>query len=140
MEPGEIITDNEKIKHLLEKSISIAIVGLSPDPERDSNWVAVYLKRHGYRIIPVYPGQEKILGERAYPSLDDINEPIDIINVFRSPSRIMPHAREALRLRPKVFWMQLGIENQEAANFLTAAGIDVIMNKCIKIEYETLCR
>jgi hypothetical protein len=138
MQPGEIITDDNKIKQLLEKTKTIAILGLSPKPERDSNRVAIYLKAQGYRIIPVRPGQNEILGEKAYASLDDIEDPVDIVDVFRNPDQLMAHAHEAIRLKPKVFWMQLDIENEEAASLLTAAGIDVIQNRCMKMEHERL--
>ena len=140
MTSGQIITEDGKIKEILEDTRSIAILGLSPKSERDSNMVARYLKTQGFKIIPVRPGQNEILGEKAYASLDNINETVDIVNVFRNPAQIMPHAHEAIRLKPKVFWMQLNIENQEAAALLTAAGIDVVMNKCIKVEHDRLCK
>jgi len=138
MQPGEIITDDNKIKQLLEKTKTIAILGLSPKPERDSNRVAIYLKAQGYRIIPVRPGQNEILGEKAYASLDDIEGPVDIVDVFRNPDQVMAHAHEAIRLKPKAFWMQLDIENEGVASLLTAAGIDVIQNRCMKMEHERL--
>jgi hypothetical protein len=78
------------------------------------------------------------LGQSAYTTLDDIKENVDIVDVFRNPKQILPHAHEAIRMQPKVFWMQLGIENQEAASLLVKAGIDVVMNKCIKIEHDRL--
>ncbi len=140
MKPGKIITDDTEIKDILEKAKIIAILGLSPKPDRDSNRVARYLKDHGYRIIPVRPGREEILGQRAYTTLDDIREHVDIVDVFRNPKQIVPHAHEAIRIQPKIFWMQLGIENQEAASLLVKTGIDVVMNKCIKIEHDRLCK
>ena len=140
MKSGQIITEDSKIRELLETTNTIAILGLSPKPERDSNMVARYLKDQGYKIIPVRPAQNEILGEKAYASLDDIKEPVDIVDVFRNPAQIMPHAHEAIRLKPKVFWMQLNIENQEAATLLTAVGVDVVMDKCIKDEHERLCK
>ena len=138
MKPGKIITEDSDIKDILENAKTIAILGLSPKPERDSNRVARYLKDHGYRIIPVRPGQQEILGQSAYATLDGIKENVDIVDVFRNPEQILPHAHEAIRMQPKVFWMQLGIENQEAATLLIKAGIDVVMNKCIKIEHDRL--
>jgi len=140
MKTGKIIENDRDIKRLLLNSRTIAVLGLSPKPARDSNMVAGYLKEQGYRIIPVRPAQKEILGEKAYASLNDIKEPVDIVNVFRNSSQIMPHAEEALRLKPKVFWMQLNIENHEASELLMAAGIDVVMNKCIMVERERLCR
>lgn len=140
MKSGQIITEDAKIKDILKTSNTIAILGLSPKPERDSNIVARYLKAQGYTIIPVRPAQDEILGEKAYASLDDIKEPVDIVDAFRSPAQIMPHAHEAIRLKPKVFWMQLNIENHEAAELLTAAGIDVVMDRCIKVDHGRLCK
>ncbi|MGD9233458.1 MAG: CoA-binding protein [Desulfobacterales bacterium] len=140
MKSGKIIDEDIKIKEILEKAETIAILGLSPEFERESNNVARYLKAQGYRIIPVRPDQEEILGQRVYATLDDINEKVDIVDVFRNPEQVLPHAHEAIRLQPKVFWMQLGIENQKAASLLAKAGIDVVMNKCIKIEHDRLCK
>ena len=140
MKSGQIITEDGKIRDILENANTIAILGLSPKPERDSNMVAIYLKDQGYKIIPVRPAQDEILGEKAYASLDDIKEPVDIVDVFRNPAQIMPHAHEAIRIKPKVFWMQLNIENQEAAELLTAAGIDVVMDRCIKVDHGRLCK
>jgi predicted CoA-binding protein len=139
MKSGKIITQDDKIRDVLKNARTIAILGLSPKPERDSNMVARYLKEQGYRIIPVRPAQKEILGEKVYASLDDIKETVDIVDVFRNPAQIVPHAHEAIRLKPKVFWMQLNIENREAADLLTAAGIDVIMGRCIKVDHERLC-
>jgi hypothetical protein len=140
MKSGQIITEDGKIRDILANANTIAILGLSPKPERDSNMVARYLKDQGYTIIPVRPAQDEILGEKAYASLDDIKEPVDIVDVFRNPAQIMPHAHEAIRIKPKVFWMQLNIENQEAAEVLTAAGIDVVMDRCIKVDHGRLCK
>ncbi|MBU2520769.1 MAG: CoA-binding protein [Proteobacteria bacterium] len=138
MKKGKIITEDSEIKHILADSKTIAVLGLSPKPERDSHIVAKYLKEQGYKIIPVRPKQKEILGEKAYPSLEDIKEPVDIVNVFRNPTQIMPHAHEAIRIKPKVFWMQLNIENHEAAELLTRAGIDVVMDLCIRVEHDRL--
>jgi predicted CoA-binding protein len=138
VEPGRIITNESLIKEILNASRIIAVLGLSPKPDRDSFRVAKYLKENGYKIIPIRPGQKEILGEAVFKSLDDIDPPVDIIDVFRKPDQIMDHAKEAIRLRPKVFWMQLNIENHDAALFLNANGIDVIMNRCIKVDHERL--
>jgi hypothetical protein len=138
MDKGRILTADDEIRVVLSAATSIAVLGLSPKPDRDSYKVAAYLQQHGYRIFPVRPGQTEILGEKAYSSLDRIPEAVDIIDVFRSSDQILPHAREALRLTPKVFWMQEGIENPEAAALLTAAGIHVVMNRCIKREHARL--
>ena len=139
MKTGRVITDDADIKAILASSKTVAIIGLSPKPDRDSYKVAEYLKNQGYAIIPVRPAQAEILGRKAYPSLDDAPGTVDIVDVFRSPEQVLAHAHEALRRKPKTFWMQEGIENREAAALLTAAGIDVVMNRCIKREHARLC-
>ncbi len=138
MKKGRIITEDADIRAALDAAKTVAVVGLSPKPDRDSHRVGKYLKDNGYRVIPVRPGQKEILGEKAYASADDIPDPVDILDVFRRSEQVLPHAQEALRLKPGVFWMQLNIENQEAATLLTDAGIDVVMNRCIKIEHDRL--
>jgi len=138
MKTGRILTADADIKAILTSSKTIAVVGLSPKPDRESYQVAAYLKDRGYTVIPVRPAQAEILGEKAYPSLDDVPGPVDIVDVFRSSEQILPHAHEALRRKPGTFWMQEGIENREAAALLTAAGIDVVMDRCIKREHARL--
>jgi len=138
LKTGRIVQTDEEIKQILASAKTIAVVGLSPKPDRDSYQVAAHLQQHGYRVLPVRPAQTEILGETAYATLDDIAGEVDIIDVFRSSHQVLPHAREALRLKPKVFWMQEGVENHEAAALLTAAGIDVVMNRCIKRDHVRL--
>jgi predicted CoA-binding protein len=140
MKKGRILTEDSDIKAVLQNSKKIAVLGLSPKPERDSHRVAKYLKSNGYGIIPVRPGQNEMLGERAYASLDDIDQTVDIVDVFRNPDAVLTHVQEALRLKPKVFWMQLGIVSQKAAEVLMAGGIDVVMDKCLKVEHARLCK
>ncbi len=132
---GEILNDRRQFADVLQKARVIAVLGISPKPDRDSYRVARYLQNAGYRILPVRPAQTEILGEKVYPGLGDITVPVDIVDAFRSSDQIMMHVPEVIRLNPKVFWMQLGIENAEAAKLLTDAGIDVVMNRCIKIEH-----
>lgn len=138
MPDGMIVSDDEGLRNILKNARTIAVLGLSPKPERDSNRVARYLKDRGYRIIPVRPGQKELLDEPAFASISEISEPVDIVTVFRRSDQILPHIGEALSLRPKVFWMQLGIENAAAAQELTGAGINVVMDRCIKQEHERL--
>lgn len=114
---------------------TIAIVGLSPKRERASHQVAHFLQGQGYRIIPVNPGQKEILGERCYPALTDIPETVEVVDVFRRADAIPPIAEEAIQIGARVFWMQLGIQNEPAAERLRTAGITVVMDRCIKIEY-----
>lgn len=140
MKTGRIITADGEIKAMLGAAKTIAVLGLSPKPERDSYRVAEYLKQNGYRIIPVRPAQKELLGEKAFASLTDVQERVDIVDVFRKPDQILDHAKEALHLKPAVFWMQEGIENHEAALLLNANGMDVVMNKCIKVEHERLIK
>lgn len=140
MEKGRIINEHDDIKELLQRCQTIAVVGLSPKPDRDSYMVAYHMKKHGYTIIPVRPGQKELLGEPAFGSLNDIDKEVDLINVFRRSELVLAHAKEALRLNPKVFWMQLGVVNQEAADLLIQNGIDVVMDKCIKVEHERYIR
>jgi predicted CoA-binding protein len=131
------MTMQPNICEILDRYRTIAVVGLSPKPERDSHRVARFLKEHGYRIIPVNPGQKEILGEKCYPALSEIPEPVEIVDVFRRPEAIPEIADEAVRIGAKVFWMQLGIRHDEAAKKLAESGIEVIMDRCIKIELVT---
>jgi hypothetical protein len=135
---GKIITEDREIRQILDHTKTIAVLGLSPKPDRDSHRVARYMQEHGYRILPVRPGQTEILGEKVYKSLDDIDLAVDIVDAFRSSDQIMGHVPEVIRLKPRVFWMQLGIWNSEAAAQLTDAGIDVVMDRCIKVDHGRL--
>jgi predicted CoA-binding protein len=135
------------IAQILNDSKTIAIVGLSNKPERASFGVAEYLQGQGYRIIPVNPAYagEEILGERVFPSLQDAADAlapsgtrIDIVDCFRKPEDIPPLARDAIAIRAGCLWMQLEIENQAAADLARAAGLDVVMNHCLKIEHRKL--
>ncbi len=135
MKKGEIITDPERIRKIIEETKTVAIVGMSNKPERDSFIVARYLQNHGFRIIPVRPEKMEILGEQTVSDAADITEKVDVLDIFRNSGQVMEHVEEAIKLKPKVFWMQLGVENHAAAEKLVEAGINVIMNKCIKIEH-----
>lgn len=141
LKKGEIITDPRQIRTVLQEARTIAVLGVSPKPDRDSYRVARYLKDEGYRILPIRPAQKEILGEKAYPSLEAIlHESVDIVDAFRPSNQILAHVPEVIRLRPGVFWMQLGIQHPEAAEMLMDAGIDVVMNRCIKTDHEDLFR
>ncbi|MBW2066206.1 MAG: CoA-binding protein [Deltaproteobacteria bacterium] len=128
----------EEIRKILESVKTIAIVGLSPKEERDSNRVARYLIGHGYQVVPVNPGQKEILGRQCYRNLSQIPFPVDVADLFLSPTRIMPVVEQAIEKGVKVIWMQLGIVHPEAAAKAREAGITVIMDKCIKQEHEKL--
>jgi predicted CoA-binding protein len=124
----------EEIKQILQATHTIAVVGLSDKPDRISYMVSEAMQNKGYRIIPVNPNAEQILGEKCYASLDQIPEKIDIVNVFRRSEHIMPVAEEAIRVNAKVFWLQQGIFNEEAAALAAEHGMTVIMDRCIKVE------
>lgn len=130
------------IKEDLKKAKKIAIVGLSPDTQKDSNEVAQYLQQKGFKIIPIYPKEDKILGEKVYRSVQEAleNECVDILVIFRKSEICEQIAMEVLASKslPKVFWMQLGISNSAAKNMLQSSGITVIEDKCIKIEHQNL--
>jgi predicted CoA-binding protein len=128
------------IEQILKESKTIAVVGLSANPGRDSHQVASYLKRNGYIIYPVNPNYEQVLGSRCYTNLSDIPDAIDIVDIFRRPEYIPPIAGEAVKIGAKVIWMQLGIRNEEAAETARRAGLQVIMDRCIKIEHMRLLR
>jgi predicted CoA-binding protein len=126
----------EQIKELLQQTRTIAVVGLSDNPEKTSHTVSQAMQEKGYRIIPVNPNAERVLGEKSYASLLDLDEPVDIVNVFRRSEQIMPIAEEVVKMKhkPKAFWLQLGIVNEEAARLVAEHGIQVIMDRCIKVE------
>ena len=127
-----------QIEALLRQSKTIAVVGLSPDPTRPSNGIARYLQRSGYRVIPVNPNATEVLGEKCYPSLRHIPEPVDIVNVFRRPEFLDAFAAGAIAMHAKALWMQQGIANPEAAVRVTEAGLLAIQDRCIMIEHMRL--
>lgn len=124
----------EHIKELLAKAGNIAVVGLSDKPDRTSYMVSAAMQSRGYRIIPVNPNADEILGEKCYASLSDIPEPVDIVNVFRRADQVVPVAEETVKIGAKVFWLQLDIVNEEAGRIASEAGVEVIMDRCIKVE------
>lgn len=131
-------TDIPSLRRILAESRTIAVVGLSQNWHRPSNFAAKYLKHHGYRIIPVNPAYDEVLGEKCYASLADIPEPVDVVDCFRRSEDIPPLAEQAIAIGAKVLWMQLGVINLEAAERARAAGLDVVMDRCIKIEHARL--
>lgn len=129
--------DNE-MKEILLSARTIAIVGVSSNQEKDSYWIASYLKEMGYRIIPVNPTAVEILGEKAYPSLSDIPDKVDIVQVFRKPEDVPPVVEDAIKISAKVVWMQEGISHEEAAQKARAAGLQVVMNACMRVTHRRL--
>jgi predicted CoA-binding protein len=126
------------IKQLLESTRVIAVVGLSDKPNRASHHVADYLKTQGYRIIPVNPTLTSVLGERCYPSLRDIPEPVDMVDVFRKSDAVPSIVEEAIAIGAKSLWLQEGVVHQPAANQARDAGLKVVMDRCILKEHERL--
>ncbi len=133
-----MVLDTEQIRELLKTSRVIAVVGLSPDEEKPSHTVARYLKDKGYRIIPVNPARDQILGEKAYKSLADIPEKIDIVDIFIRPENVMPFVEDALKLNPKAIWLQLGIESKEAKQLVSPTDVGYVEGKCVKQEHTKL--
>jgi predicted CoA-binding protein len=130
-----IVDDIAGLRRILAQTHTIAVVGLSANWYRPSFFAAKYMQDHGYRIVPVNPTYEEILGEQCYPSITAIPGPVDMVDCFRKPGEIVPLAREAAAKGAKVLWMQLGIRNDEAARIANAAGLDVVMDRCVKIEH-----
>lgn len=127
-----------QLRHILKNSHTIAIVGLSADWWRPSYFAAKYMQEHGYRIIPVNPKYTEVLGEKCYPTLEAIPDAIDIVDVFRKSEDCAPIAKQAVAIGAKTLWLQLGVENTEAQQIAEAAGLAVVMNRCVKIEYARL--
>ena len=123
------------IKSILEESKTVAVVGLSPREERDSHRVAKYLQSQGYRIIPVNPNADEILGERSYPDLASVSEPIDVVDVFRRSEAVPEIVEEAIKVGAKTVWMQMGVIHEEAAARAREAGLQVVMDRCMMIEH-----
>lgn len=135
-----VIQSDKKIKEILEKSKTIAVVGCSRNPEKPAYQIPKFMQLHGYKIIPVNPFADKILGEKSYKSISEIKERVDIVNIFRPSEDALEVVREAIKIQPKVIWMQLSIINKEAAKIAEQNGIDVVMDKCLKIEYKRLIK
>ena len=132
------LTTDQQLKELLEGTKRIAIVGLSNKPDRDSYRVAEYLLNHGYEIVPVNPTIDEVLGQKSVASLEAIEGPVDIVDVFRRADQVLPVAEEAVKIGAKAIWFQLEVVNEEAAEFASEKGLQVVMDKCIKIEHKRL--
>jgi hypothetical protein len=128
MDPGVI-------RAALSTNKTIAIVGLSPKPERPSYYVGTYLLSEGYRVIPVNPRATEILGQKSYPDLLSIPEPVDMVNVFRQPEECPDVAQQAVQIGAKTLWLQLRVISFEAAEIAAQAGLQVVMDRCVKIEH-----
>lgn len=130
-----LVDDVTGLRRILLQARTIAVVGLSGSWYRPSFFAAKYMQDHGYRIIPVNPGCAEVLGEKCYATLSAVPDRIDIVDCFRKSAEIVPIAREAVKSGAKVLWMQLGIRNDQAARIALEAGLDVVMNRCVKIEH-----
>lgn len=133
-----IVDDVSGLRRVLQRNRVIAVVGLSPNWNRPSYFAAKYMLEHGYTIIPVNPGATEVLGQKCYPDLAAIPSPVDMVDVFRKPEDALPIAAEAIRIGARCLWLQLGVINQDAADLASAAGLDVVMDRCVKIEYARL--
>jgi predicted CoA-binding protein len=131
--------DAAEIKHLLEESRNVAVVGLSDKPYRTSHGIARALQSFGYRIFPVNPNLEgPVLGEEPYATVEEIPERVDLVNVFRRSEKVPPVARDAVAAGAKVLWLQMGVINEEAASYAEEHGLTVVMDRCIKVDYASL--
>ena len=130
--------DIATLRRILRECRTIAVVGLSAEWHRPSYFAAKYMQQHGYRIVPVNPRYTEVLGERCYPSLESIDERIDMVDVFRRSGDVAPIAQPAIRIGAKCLWQQLGVVNLEADRMAREAGLDSVFNRCVKIEHARL--
>jgi predicted CoA-binding protein len=133
-----IVDDIAGLRRILTRSRTLAVVGLSAQWYRPSYFAAKYMRDHGYRIIPVNPRYEEVLGERCYPDLRSIPEPVDLVDCFRKSADIPPIADAAIAVGAKVLWQQIGVKNEAAAAKARAAGLETVMDRCVKIEHARL--
>ena len=130
-------TDTE-LKQLLESTRTVAVVGISPKPERASHEVAVYLQQHGYTIVPVNPACDEVLGLKCYPSLREVPVKIDLVDVFRRSEEVIPVVEDAIAVGARAVWLQLGVIAPAALATAETAGLSTVMNRCTKIEHRRL--
>lgn len=132
------MSDINTLRRVLRESKTIAVVGLSADWFRPSYFAAKYMQEHGYKVIPVNPKYPDILGEKCYPDLASIPEPVDIVDVFRKPADALPISEQAIAIGAKTLWLQIGVINEAAQKKAEDAGLTVVMDRCVKIEYARL--
>ncbi len=130
--------DIPTLRRILRDCRTVAIVGLSADWHRPSNFVGKYLQQHGWRIVPVNPRYDRILGERSYASLEEIPFAVDMVDVFRRSADVLPVAHSAIAIGAKCLWQQIGVLNFEADALVRAAGLDSVLDRCVKIEHARL--
>lgn len=132
------LESDAELRDLIAGARTIAVVGLSPKEHRDSHRVAKYLQDQGYRIIPVNPNANDVLGEKAYTSLKDVPDAVDIVDVFRRPDAVDDVAREAVEVGARAIWLQVGVVNENAARIAEDGGLDVVMDRCLMVDYGRL--
>jgi predicted CoA-binding protein len=132
------VDDVNSLRRILKESRVLAVVGLSASWHRPSYFAAKYMLEHGYRVIPVNPQYAEVLGQKCYGSLREIPEKVDLVDVFRKTADVMPVAEDAIAIGARVLWQQLGVRNEEAAARARAAGLDTVVDRCVKIEHGRL--
>ncbi|HSM71484.1 MAG TPA: CoA-binding protein [Anaerolineales bacterium] len=132
------MNNDQEMMDILKSANTVASVGLSSNQQKESYWIVAYLMEQGYTIYPVNPTADEILGEKAYPSLSDIPDKVDVVQVFRRPEDVPPVVEEAIKIGAKVVWMQEGIVNEEAARMAREAGLQVVMNACMRATHKRL--
>ena len=130
--------DIPTLRRILRSARTIAVVGLSAEWHRPSFFAAKYMQEHGYRVVPVNPRYTEVLGERCHASLETIEVEVDIVDVFRRTEDVLPIARQAIAIGAKCLWQQIGVKNLEAARLASEAGLDVVVDRCVKIEHARL--
>ncbi|MFP3852990.1 MAG: CoA-binding protein [Anaerolineales bacterium] len=128
----------DRIQHILRETKTIATVGFSSSPHKPSHYVPRYLMEHGYRVIPVNPNADEILGEKAYPSLAEVPEEVDMVQLFRPSDEVAPHVEQAIEMGARFLWLQLGIRNEEAAAVAREAGLEVIQDRCMMVDHRRI--
>jgi uncharacterized protein len=131
---------DQMMRDILLSTNTVASVGLSSNDEKESYWIVFFLKEMGYRMIPVNPKATEIFGEKAYPSLLDIPDKVDVVQIFRKPEDVPPVVEDAIKIGAKVVWMQEGIVNEEAARMAREAGLQVVMDACMRATHRRLCK
>ena len=132
------MNNDQEMREILLSANTIASVGLSSNDEKESYWIVFFLKEQGYRMIPVNPKATEIFGEKAYASLSEVPDEIDVVQIFRKPEDVPPIVEEAIKIGAKVVWMQEGIVNEEAAQMARDAGLKVVMNACMRATHKRL--
>jgi predicted CoA-binding protein len=128
---------DEQIREILSNK-KVAVIGISKNESKSAHYVPKYLSEHGFEISPVNPTADKILGKKCYSRITEINSPIDIVDIFRPSEEVLPFVQDAIKIKPKVIWLQLGIHNSEAEKLARDAGIDVVFNRCMLAEHQRL--